>query len=106
MILVLAEVPSKVLATIFPCSRPILSLSVNTTTFMSRNHLVNSGENLPPPPELVVATSPKSDNLSGQVMARAGELPPVWETLDVKLNLLKEMVGSGEGDAELSLIHI
>ena len=42
----------------------------------------------------------KSDNLSGQVMARAGELPPVWETLDVKLNLLKEMVGSGEGDAE------
>ena len=42
----------------------------------------------------------KSDNLSGQVMARAGELPPVWETLDVTLNLLKEMVASGEGDAE------
>ena len=42
----------------------------------------------------------KSDNLSGQVMARAGELPPVWETLDITLNLLKEMVGSGEGDAE------
>ena len=33
-------------------------------------------------------------------MARAGELPPVWETLDITLNLLKEMVGSGEGDAE------
>ena len=42
----------------------------------------------------------KSDNLSGQVMARAGELPPVWETLDITLNLLKEMVGSGAGDAE------
>ena len=42
----------------------------------------------------------KSDNLSGQVMARAGELPPVWETLDITLNLLKEMVASGEGDAE------
>lgn len=42
----------------------------------------------------------KSDNLSGQVMARAGELPPIWETLDVELNLLKEMVASGDGDAE------
>ena len=42
----------------------------------------------------------KSVNLSGQVMARAGELPPVWETLDVTLNLLKEMVASGDGDAE------
>ena len=42
----------------------------------------------------------KSDNLSGQVMARQGQLPPIWETLDVSLNLLKEMVSSGEGDAE------
>ena len=41
----------------------------------------------------------KSDNLSGQVMAKAGELPPVWETLDVSLNLLKQMV-SGESDGE------
>ena len=42
----------------------------------------------------------KSDNLSGQVIARAGELPPVWDTLDITLNLLKEMVTSGEGDGE------
>tara|TARA_Y100000589_G_scaffold117667_1_gene111627 strand:+ start:13816 stop:15060 length:1245 start_codon:yes stop_codon:yes gene_type:complete len=41
----------------------------------------------------------KSDNLSGQVMAKVGELPPVWETLDVSLNLLKQMV-SGESDGE------
>ena len=33
-------------------------------------------------------------------MARAGELPPVWETLDITLNLLKEMVTSGEGEGE------
>ena len=41
----------------------------------------------------------KSDNLSGQVMAKVGELPPLWETLDVTLNLLKQMV-SGESDGE------
>ena len=41
----------------------------------------------------------KSDNLSGQVMAKVGELPPVWETLDVTLNLLKQMVGA-ESDGE------
>ena len=41
----------------------------------------------------------KSDNLSGQVMAKIGELPPVWDTLDVTLNLLKQMV-SGESDGE------
>ena len=41
----------------------------------------------------------KSDNLSGQVMARVGELPPVWESLDVTLNLLKQMV-SGDSDGE------
>ena len=41
----------------------------------------------------------KSDNLSGQVMAKVGELPPVWETLDVTLNLLKQMV-SGESNGE------
>ena len=37
--------------------------------------------------------STKADELSGQVMAREGELPPVWESLDLDLNLL-------------SLIHI
>jgi translation initiation factor 2 subunit 3 len=42
----------------------------------------------------------KSDNLSGQVMARAGELPPIWEDLDIELNLLNEMVTSGEGGPE------
>ncbi len=41
----------------------------------------------------------KSDNLSGQVMAKVGELPPVWETLDISLNLLKQMV-SGDSDGE------
>ncbi len=41
----------------------------------------------------------KSDNLSGQVMAKVGELPPVWETLDITLNLLKQMV-SGDSDGE------
>jgi len=41
----------------------------------------------------------KSDNLSGQVMARTGELPPVWDNLDIELNLLKEMVASGDAEA-------
>lgn len=41
----------------------------------------------------------KSDNLSGQVMAKVGELPPVWETLDITLNLLKQMV-SGDSDGQ------
>ena len=41
----------------------------------------------------------KSDNLSGQVMAKVGELPPVWETLDISPNLLKQMV-SGDSDGE------
>ena len=33
-------------------------------------------------------------------MARDGELPPVWENLSIELNLLKEMVASGEGKPE------
>jgi len=42
----------------------------------------------------------KSDNLSGQVMAREGELPPIWDVLRLELNLLSEMVTAGEGAPE------
>jgi translation initiation factor 2 subunit 3 len=42
----------------------------------------------------------KADNLSGQVVAREGELPPVWNELEVKTTLLKEMVSGGGGDSE------
>ena len=44
--------------------------------------------------------STKADELSGQVMAREGELPPVWESLDLDLELLENMVSTGEGNAE------
>jgi len=45
--------------------------------------------------------STKADDLSGQVMARDGELPPVWESLDLKLELLDKMVSGGDGDEGL-----
>ena len=38
-----------------------------------------------------------ADNLSGQVVARVGDLPEVRESVTVSLNLMKNMV-SGEGD--------
>ncbi|DAC49802.1 MAG TPA: translation initiation factor IF-2 subunit gamma [Candidatus Thalassarchaeaceae archaeon] len=38
----------------------------------------------------------KADELSGQVVAREGELPPIWNEVELDLTLLKEMV-SGEG---------
>ncbi len=38
----------------------------------------------------------KADELSGQVVAREGELPPIWNEVDLELTLLKKMV-SGEG---------
>ena len=34
----------------------------------------------------------KADDLSGQVMAREGELPPIWEKLNLNLQLLDAMV--------------
>ncbi|MDP7002502.1 MAG: translation initiation factor IF-2 subunit gamma [Candidatus Thalassarchaeaceae archaeon] len=34
----------------------------------------------------------KADDLSGQVMAREGELPPIWEKLNLDLQLLDAMV--------------
>jgi translation initiation factor 2 subunit 3 len=37
----------------------------------------------------------KADDLSGQVMAREGELPPIWEDLSLDLQLLEKMVASG-----------
>ena len=41
----------------------------------------------------------KADDLSGQVMAREGELPPIWEELKLDLELLEKMVsGSDEGE--------
>ena len=43
--------------------------------------------------------STKADELSGQVMAREGELPPIWEELSLDLRLLEKMVSSGEEDA-------
>ncbi len=39
----------------------------------------------------------KADDLSGQVMAREGELPPIWEELKLDLQLLEKMVSSEEG---------
>ena len=39
-----------------------------------------------------------SDNLSGQVLARSGELPPIRETIKIEINLMDEMVG-GDDDA-------
>ena len=45
--------------------------------------------------------STKADDLSGQVMARDGELPPVWESLDLKLELLEKMVSGEDGDEGL-----
>ena len=38
-----------------------------------------------------------SDNLSGQVVAKKGNLPQVHQSIEVKVDLLKEMVG-GEGE--------
>jgi translation initiation factor 2 subunit 3 len=46
--------------------------------------------------------STKADELSGQVMAKIGELPPIWSELKVDLELLKFMVsGSDEGSSEV-----
>ena len=42
----------------------------------------------------------KADNLSGQVMARKGELPPIWEVMSLDLTLLERMVASEEGKAD------
>jgi len=44
--------------------------------------------------------STKADELSGQVMAREGELPPVWRDLDLNLELLDNMVSGGEDSPE------
>jgi len=46
--------------------------------------------------------STKADELSGQVMAKIGELPPIWSELKVDLELLKFMVSaSDEGSIEV-----
>ena len=39
----------------------------------------------------------KADNLSRQVMAKKGELPPVWDKLDLRVELMDRMV-TGEDD--------
>ena len=41
----------------------------------------------------------KADDLSGQVMAREGELPPIWEDLNLDLELLDSMVSGDDGDS-------
>ena len=41
-----------------------------------------------------------SDNLSGQVLAKVGELPPVREIIEIEINLLAEMVGSDDEKPE------
>jgi translation initiation factor 2 subunit 3 len=41
-----------------------------------------------------------SDNLSGQVLARSGELPPVREIIEIEINLLKEMVGGDDNTSD------
>jgi len=42
----------------------------------------------------------KADDLSGQVMAREGELPPIWESLNLELQLLEAMISSDDGEKE------
>ena len=42
----------------------------------------------------------KADDLSGQVMARQGELPPIWEEFNLDLDLLEHMVASGNDAPE------
>lgn len=42
----------------------------------------------------------KADDLSGQVMAREGELPPIWEEFKLDLDLLENMVASGNAAPE------
>ena len=42
----------------------------------------------------------KADDLSGQVMARQGELPPIWEEFNLDLDLLEHMVASGNDEPE------
>ena len=42
-----------------------------------------------------------SDNLSGQVIAKKNDLPEVHDTIDVKINLMKNMVGGEGGEAEI-----
>jgi translation initiation factor 2 subunit 3 len=37
----------------------------------------------------------KADDLSGQVMAREDDLPPIWENLELNLQLLETTVASG-----------
>ena len=44
--------------------------------------------------------STKADELSGQAMAREGELPPVWKDLDLELELLDNMVSGGQNEPE------
>ena len=38
----------------------------------------------------------KADDLSGQVMAREGELPPIWDELSLDLQLLEKMISASE----------
>ena len=42
----------------------------------------------------------KADDLSGQVMSRQGELPPIWEEFNLDLDLLEHMVASGDDAPE------
>ncbi len=42
----------------------------------------------------------KADELSGQVVARAGELPPIWDEVSLSLTLLEEMVAGEGGSAD------
>ncbi len=43
-----------------------------------------------------------SDNLSGQVVAKRGQLPPVREEMKSKINLMEEMVGGDEAPEKVS----
>ena len=42
----------------------------------------------------------KADDLSGQVMAREGELPPIWEEMELDLQLLDKTISSNTGEIE------
>ena len=42
----------------------------------------------------------KADELTGQVASREGDLPPIWNSTDLDLTLLKEMVTGDGGSAD------
>ena len=47
----------------------------------------------------------KADDLSGQVMAREGELPPIWEELSLDLQLLEKMISGSDDEGGIRALQ-